>query len=155
MQERLCLEGLYADPDLQLQANSAAIAPQMIDQIERMLNGIRWSRAEVAAFVGSYLTEPKSHIFFDPPENPLKHKAFAQTLARQGVALDPRTLLLFSEAGFFLNGEALTIAAAWQPILAGLADRRRLAAGTSLPAELLELLYGWYCDGYLHPDTMA
>ena len=152
MQERLCLDGLYADPDLQLQANSAEIAPQMVDQIERMLNGIRWSRADVAAFVGSYLTEPKSHLFFDPPEMPLKRKAFERALARHGCALDPRTLLLFSEAGFFLNGEALAVAADLQPALAGFAHQRRLAAGTTPAPALADLLYDWYCDGYLHLD---
>ncbi|WP_083200366.1 cupin domain-containing protein, partial [Thauera phenolivorans] len=98
LQERLCLAGIYADPDLELQDNSAEIGPRMIDQIERMLAGIRWSRQDVAEFVGDYLTEPKPHVFFHPPEPAMKPKAFARAVARAGYALDSRTQLLFSEA---------------------------------------------------------
>lgn len=152
MQERLCLDGLYADPDLSPQTHSAEIAPRMIDQIERMLAGIRWTRADVAAFVGEYLTEPKSHIFFDPPEEPLKRKAFARALESRGFALDPRSLLLFSEAGFHLNGEAIEIPETLAPQITELADHRRLGAGSLWTPALLDLLHGWYCDGFGGPD---
>lgn len=151
MQERLCLDGIYADPDLELQANSAEIGPRMIDRIERMLAGIRWSRADVAAFVGDYLTEPKPHVFFDPPTRPLGRKAFARAVAEGGFALDARTQLLFSEAGFHLNGEALPIPPDLREALAELAHRRRLPARGTLPPALLALLHGWYGDGFGRP----
>jgi len=151
LQERLDLQGLYADPDLQPQVHSAEIAPTMVDQIERMLASIRWSRRDVAEFVGEYLTEPKAHIFFDPPEAPLTRKAFSRAVAAHGYALDARTLLLFSEAGFHLNGEALAVPEELRPLLTGLADRRRLDAGTAVPATLIALLYDWYCDGFGAP----
>ncbi len=152
LQERLDLQGLYADPDLQPQAHSAEIAPRMIDQIEGMLARIRWSRRDVAEFVGEYLTEPKAHVFFDPPEDPLTRKAFERAVATCGYALDPRTLLLFSEAGFHLNGEAVAVAAELSPLIVELADRRRIGATANHPPALLELLYAWYCDGFGTPE---
>ena len=153
LQERICLEGLYADPDLALQQNSAEIGSRMIDQIERMLAGIRWSRADVEAFVGAYLTEPKSHVFFDPPEEPLSRKRFSTALRERGFALDPRSLLLFSAAGFHLNGEPLEIDAALRDTLAALAHRRALPANAfaDAPDGLTELLYGWYENGFGAP----
>ena len=39
-------------------------------------------------FLGSYLTEPKAHVFFDPPEKPLGEKRFATALARRGIRLE-------------------------------------------------------------------
>ncbi|ATE62481.1 cupin domain-containing protein [Thauera sinica] len=152
LQERLGLEGLYSDPDLRLQAHSAEIAPGMIDRIERMLAGIRWTRSDVAEFVGEYLTEPKAHIFFDPPEEPMARKTFARAVEACGYALDARSLLLFSEAGFHLNGEAVAVQPDLRPVVTDLADRRRLGAGAAYPAALLDLLYEWYCDGFGAPD---
>ncbi|AMO35653.1 cupin domain-containing protein [Thauera humireducens] len=153
LQERICLEGLYADPDLALQQNSAEISSRMVDQIERMLAGIRWSRTDVEAFVGAYLTEPKSHVFFDPPEEPLGRKRFDTALRARGFALDPRSLLLFSAAGFHLNGEPLEIDAALRDALATLAHRRALPADAfaDAPDGLTALLYDWYENGFGAP----
>lgn len=151
MQERICLNGLYADPDLPLQENSAEIGAAMIDQIQRMIEGIRWSRADVAAFVGHYLTEPKPSVFFEPPEAPMARAAFKRAVSARGFRLDARSLLLWSEAGFFLNGEILEIDPGWKDALAALAHARRLTGPLSLPAELLALLYDWYGDGFGHP----
>jgi 50S ribosomal protein L16 3-hydroxylase len=153
LQERICLEGLYADPDLALQQNSAEISSRMVDQIERMLAGIRWSRADVEAFVGAYLTEPKSHVFFAPPEEPLSRKRFDTALRARGFALDPRSLLLFSAAGFHLNGEPLEIDAALRDALATLAHRRALPADAfaDAPDGLTALLYDWYENGFGAP----
>ena len=150
--EHLCLRGMYADPDLALQENAAEISPTMIGRVAGMLEGIHWSRADVAAFLGSYLTEPKPTIFFEPPDKPLDLAAFAGAIQTRGCALDARTLLLWSaEAGFHINGEPLACAPADRDILAALAHRRRLEGGQSLPASLLRLFHAWYEDGFLHP----
>ncbi|MDR0715838.1 MAG: cupin domain-containing protein [Azoarcus sp.] len=149
--EHLCLEGMYADPDPALQDNSAEIPPAMIDQAARMLEGIRWSRADIAAFLGGYLTEPKPNVFFTPPAAPLGRDAFARALAAHGGALDARTLLLWSEqAGFHINGEALACDPADRGALAALAHRRALDAGQPLSPRLLDLFHTWYEDGFFH-----
>jgi len=153
MQERLQLEGIYTDPDLELQQNSAEISRRMVDQIERMLAGIRWNRADVEAFVGAYLTEPKSHVFFDPPEQTLSRKAFERAVRSRGFALDARSLLLFSSAGFHLNGESLELPVALHDTMAALAHRRKLFPSdlTDSSAELFDMLHDWYENGFGTP----
>ena len=153
MQERIELEGIYADPDLTLQQNSAEIGTRMVEQIETMLAAIRWGREDVKAFVGAYLSEPKSHIFFDPPQQALSMKAFARAVRSSGFVLDARSLLLFCGEDFYLNGEALALPSTLHTLIASLAHQRGLPA-TSLsdcPDELLELLHEWYENGFGAP----
>jgi 50S ribosomal protein L16 3-hydroxylase len=150
--EHIALEGAYADPGLALQDNSAEIGPAMIQQVARMLDGIRWDQRDVAAFLGSYLTEPKPTVFFEPPDNPANFETFSRALAAHGATLDSRSLLLWSDAaGFYLNGEALTP----PPLpsdcatLAKIAHQRKVSGGDLSPT-LTSLLYCWYEDGFLH-----
>lgn len=149
LRDNLCLEGMYADPDLALQSDPAQLPAAMIDRVEQMLTAIRWSRTDVEQFLGGYLTEPKPHIFFDPPDTPVSAKRFAQQARRKGVRLDARTLLLRSGRYFWINGEDVDAPPGAASSLRTLASVRTLAAVPD-HEELLELLYGWYCDGYLH-----
>lgn len=155
MQERLTLEGLYADPDLELQANSALIGDPMIDQVMSMLNRIRWDRADVAAFLGHYLTEPKPQVYFEPPGGPLSLRKFLSAVKKRGLALDARSLLLFADSHFYLNGELLATEPADCALIAELADKRRLPAGIEFSDTLAELLYQAYCDGFAHPAEVS
>ncbi len=147
LQERICLDKVYADPGLPLQDNSARIGDAMVDQVMGMLQDIRWDRGMVAEFLGAYLTEPKPHVFFDPPEDALSPARFAKALRSRAFRLDARSVLLFHDEDFFLNGEALEAAPALSAALAELGHRRCLPAGEYPPA-LVELLHGWYCDGF-------
>src|SRR5690606_15636004 len=110
--ERVDLPGMYADPDLTLQDNSAQIGDAMVDRVTEMLNTIRWSREDVAAFLGDYLSEPKPTVFFVPPDEPLNRQDFATAVTEHGFMLDPATLLLFRDGRFHLNGERLDIGTA-------------------------------------------
>lgn len=151
LQERVCLDEVYADPDLQPQTNSAEIGAPMVDQVAAMLARIRWDRSQVADFLGHYLTEPKPHVFFDPPEEALPPARFRDRVKQAGFALDARSLLLFTSGRFYLNGEAVDVPSADAAAVAALAHRRRLDAGTAWSESLLALLHGWYCDGFGHP----
>lgn len=153
LQDRLQLAGRYADPALQRQDNSAAISAPMVDQIAAMLEQIRWQRSDIERFVGSYLSEPKAHVFFEPPASPLEEDAFAHQLAAHGFALDARSILLFDEQHFYLNGELLTPPAEACPLLRQLADQRQLQAAdfANCPSTVCSLLYQWYVDGFGHP----
>lgn len=155
MQDRLKLEGLYADPDLDLQENSALIGDKMIDQVATMLSAIRWERADVAAFLGHYLTEPKPQVYFDPPEKPQTRAKFLNSVEKRGLVLDARSLLLLADSRFYLNGEVLTIEPGDSATMAELADKRRLPAGTALGEMLAELLHEAYCNGFVHPAETA
>jgi 50S ribosomal protein L16 3-hydroxylase len=147
LQDKLDLPDMYQDADLALQTHPGEIGDAMLNQVADMVARISWQRADIADFLGRYLTEPKPHLFFDPPEPPLALSAFKRGAQKHGVALAPQSLLLWQADTFYLNGEAL--AAMPDPMaLKHLADRRRLT-GAQITAALLGALYPLYLDGYI------
>jgi len=151
LQDTLKLEGRYADPDLRLQSHPGQISRAMLAQIEGMIARIKWSKRDIAEFAGRYLSEPKPNVFFDAPDHPLSRAVFFKQANKHGVALNPKSRLLFADGRFFINGEAFTPAANEIPALQQLADRRRLAA--PLPATLRERFHDWYEAGWLEIDA--
>ncbi len=151
LQDSIKLEGRYADPDLRLQAHPGEIGRAMLDQIEAMIARIKWTRRDIAEFAGRYLSEPKPNVFFDAPEAPLGRAAFDRQANKDGVALNPKSRLLFTGKHFFINGEAFAPAADEVAALKQLADRRRLDA--PLPSALRQRLYDWYEAGWLEIDA--
>src|SRR5262245_45571831 len=141
LQERLELDGQYEDPDLVLQHHPAAIAPAMIRKAQHILEGIRWTGSDVAAFLGCYLTEPKAHVVFSRPARPLPLRGFSAALSRRGLRLAPATRMLFHGSRVFVNGEESTFNGRATPALADLADRRELGPGLRPAGELLARLY--------------
>lgn len=148
LQERLDLPGMYADPDLHSQAHAAEISAGMVDKAAALINQIRWGREDIGEFLGCYLTEPKSHVFFDPPERPLGRAAFGKACAKRGLRLALQSQALFRDAQFFINGEGLALNGELREPLIALADRRVLAPG-AMPEDLLDVLYEWYLAGYV------
>ena len=76
LEDRLQLAGLYTDPDLKTQRTPAQIAPSMLQQVARHIAEIRWSAKDVTAFLGQYLTEPKTHVFFAASGTSLHSRGF-------------------------------------------------------------------------------
>ncbi len=150
LQDTITLEGRYADPDLRLQKHPGEIGRAMQEQIGRMIAKIKWSKRDVAEFTGRYLSEPKPNVFFDAPDAPLSLAAFNKQTNRHGVALNPKSRLLFAGKRFFINGEAFTPATDEITVLQQLADRRHLPP--PVPATLRERLYDWYEAGWLEID---
>ncbi len=152
LHDHLSPTGLYSDPDLKRPRHPAEIPDTMLNQVAAMLKAVRWDKNAVEDFLGRYLSEPKSHIFFDPPHPPLKPASFSKLAAKQGVRLDPRSQLLFRGSLFYMNGERVEAPPEILAILRSLADRRRLPPTT--PTEsLLPILHEWYISGYLLPGT--
>lgn len=150
LQDHLHAEGIYSDPDLKRPSQPAEIPSGMLDWVEEALARLRWGKAEITDFLGCYLSEPKAHIYFDPPPRPLTPGRFAQAVERHGLRLDPRSQLLFRGRRFFINGEGFEPAASLVPPLRELANRRRLPPGR-IEGELLQILHAWYADGFLSP----
>lgn len=148
LHDRLNIEGRYADPDLTVPGHPAELPQPMIERLSKVIDDIRWHHAEVLDFLGTYLSEPKPHVFFEPPRRPMSKQRFADKAALTGVRLDARTRLLFSGERFFINGERLKPAPGLRHPLRQLADQRCLPPGR-LPDELLALLHEWYLAGYL------
>ena len=109
MQERVDLDGMYRDPGLAPAARPGRIPDDMIDRIGGTLARVRWSRADVARFVGTWLSEPKAHVFFSPPERPLSQAAFVRAVDRHGLRLAGATLMLVRGAFAYVNGEEVLV----------------------------------------------
>lgn len=149
LQDELVLEGVYRDPDLQVQRRPARIGSDMLQKIRRMLNRIDWRSDDILRFLGQYLTEPKTHVLFTPAARPLAAAAFARRAAQLGVRLDLKTQILFHGRQVFINGERCQVGRAAMRVLTKLADSRRLAAPLALDAEAKRWLYQWYRAGYI------
>jgi len=147
--ERIDLPGRYADPELTLPAHRAEINESMVAKVARMIDEVRWGREEVADFLGHTLTEPKSHVFFDPPEDERSLAAFKKQVAQEGVRLHRKTQLLFAGRRFFVNGEAVEVGEQDFAPLQALADRRALPPGVALSKDALDMLLEWWHCGYI------
>lgn len=149
LSEHVQLAGMYADPDLKLSDHPAELSSAMLDRVENMLAEIRWQRRDIASFLGVYLSEPKNHVFFDPPADLLDFDEFVDVVAERGIRLDLKSQILFCNGDFFINGEEISVVDELvHDKLTELADRRRLPP-QELPDELNEHLYEWYQCGYL------
>jgi 50S ribosomal protein L16 3-hydroxylase len=148
------LPGRYADPDLAPTREPARISGAMRRQCTRMLAALRWDAAAVARFLGCWLSEPKPHVFFEPPRRPRPRASFAAAAARSGLRLNGRTQLLYDERHLFINGAAVAWPRAGRSALVRLANARALGAhdAAALPAAVTALLHDWYCHGFLEPE---
>lgn len=155
LRDGLDLPGRYADPDLTPTRNPAEIDDAFRRRCERMLARISWDRATVARFVGSFLSEPKPDIYFDPPRPPLRRAAFATRAVKRGVHLDPRTRLIYDSSQVFINGTASPWPSSGTAALKRLANARALTprAVAGAPPNAAAILYEWYRDGYLHTGS--
>jgi len=151
LQDRICVDGMYADPDLKTQKHPSEISSAMLRQVEQAVRQVRWDKEDIANFLGCYLSEPKPHIYFDSPEPALSLKKFEKSLKNSGLALDLKTQMLCNAGSIFMNGEATLIAGNDYEVLRNLADHRELPALSTYSKELLDVLYLWYLDGYLSP----
>lgn len=150
LQENLSLQGRYADPGLRRPKNNAEIGDAMIEQVATVLERISWNKQTVANFLGAYLSEPKPHVFFEPPEAPMSERKFAEAVGQGGFRLNIKTQLLYRGKRFFLNGEPFDAKPEQRAALRLLARDRRLCANAVNPA-LLCAFYDWYCSGFGAP----
>ena len=133
LRDTLQVSGQYADPDLKATRQSAQIDNALQRRITKMLADLQvMSRdgATIRRFTGTYLTEPKSHVIFDPPEAPLAAGAFRTMAMRHGLDLDLKTRMLYDDEHVFINGEAHTPNGELRALLQALADHRSISAIT-------------------------
>jgi 50S ribosomal protein L16 3-hydroxylase len=150
LQERVAFDGRYADRGARPPRHAAEIPAKMVEHAVAAAQEIRWSRRDVSALLGAYLSEPKPHVVFTPPRKPLAPARFASRLRPLGARLDARTRMLFRGADFFLNGERIEARSGERGLLARLADERSLPAGARVPRALARRLHAWYLAGWLH-----
>ena len=151
LQDRITVEGMYADPGLKLQKHPSEISPAMLHQVRQAIKQVRWDSEDIANFLGCYLSEPKPHIFFVAPERPLSRAKFRQAIHKSGVQLDLKSQMLCHAGWIFMNGEEHQVNERDYQLLRGLADRRGSPALKDCTSESVGLLYQWYLDGYISP----
>jgi 50S ribosomal protein L16 3-hydroxylase len=149
LQDRIEIAGTYADPDLKAQKHPAEIGPDMLQQVGRAIRKVRWDDEDIANFFGSYMSEPKPHIFFGAPAKPLTEVRFGQAIQKSGLKLDLKTLMLCHGSTLFINGDSYPVGQGCYRILRDLADARSLPPSSKLTREAADLLYQWYLDGYV------
>lgn len=150
--EEIAVDGHYADPGLTVPRHPSTVPEDMTDAMMKWLSRVRFSRQDVAGFLGTWLSEPKPRIVFDRPQRPLTRSAFREQCREKGVRLDLRTLMLTSGrrmAVFHVNGERCEVEPSMARRLLELADARALPARRH-GEELCDQLHRWYLDGWLH-----
>jgi len=155
LRDRELPRGSYRDAGSAPAAHAGAIPSSLMKHVARAVGSIRWSEAAVREFAGRLVTEPKAHVFFEPPARLLARRAFEARARRDGLVLDPRSRLAFSGTMFFLNGERVAAPPAARPALRRLADGRSLAPGEDAPRELWDLAYEWYRRGFARTGGLA
>jgi 50S ribosomal protein L16 3-hydroxylase len=149
LRDRIEPRGRYGDPGEPPVAHAGEIPARLLEHAAGALRAIRWTSDDVRDFTGRLLSEPRANVFFGPPRRPISRERFRRKAFSLGLALDPRSRLLFSGTMFFLNGEAASVPASARTLLRRLADERRLDAGFDAPAELWDVVYGWYRQGFV------
>ena len=149
LQDKLDVKGMYRDPDLRAQIHPAQISNAMVQQTAQMLKNISWDNESCARFLGIYLTEPKSQVFFDAPEQPMTLAKFRRELAKNGIALGLKSRMLSHKTQTFINGESISTPAGATALLRELSDRWMIAPNRAVDRASLTLLYDWYLNGYL------
>ncbi len=149
LQDNIKIDGRYTDPGMKMPASPSTIGTEMLQQTEATLNKIKWHHADIEKFLGSYLTEPKSHVFFDPPTNPLMQHDFICLVKKNGVQLDLKSRLLVIKNTFFINGDAINVDASSRHFLKQLADNQKLLSCKKINKESCKILYQWYLYGYI------
>jgi 50S ribosomal protein L16 3-hydroxylase len=149
MQDRVQVKGMYADPNLKAQRHPSEIGPDMLQQVSDAIKLMQWRERDIASFLGSYLSEPKPHIFFDPPKKPLNQAHFEAAFRKNGVELNLKTQMLCCNNTVFINGAAHPVKPRAYRELRELADHRLLPPSAPASPETLEWLYQMYRDGYI------
>ena len=145
------LAGLYADPNLKLQNNAGEISANLQANIYEALSGITWKHTDIADFLGRYLSEPKAHVYFDAPDE-ISLAEFTKKLAKQSIALNLKSQLLFTQNNFYMNGEPLAVPAYLNDCMRELANKRCINTSALQPniyAGLGNALYDSYLTGFV------
>ena len=149
LQDRVELDGLYADSGARPPRHAAEIPAGMVRHAVETAARIRWRKRDVSRFLGEYLSEPKPHLVFSRPRRPLAPARFASRCRARGLRLDPRTRMLFRGRDYFVNGERIEAPARARGVLVRLANERALPPGERLSGPLARLLHSWYLAGWL------
>src|SRR6266480_1594447 len=145
LQDHAAFDGSYAARGARRQRRPAEVPKRMVQHAAVVARRIRWRTADVARFLGEYLSAPKPQTVFSRPRTPRSPASFAALCHALGMRLDLRTRMLFREREFFLNGEQVEPPGRLRRFLARLADERALPPGERLTQRSEERRVGKEC----------
>jgi 50S ribosomal protein L16 3-hydroxylase len=152
LRDHLDLAGRYEDPDLKPTREPARIGAPMQRRIGAAMRAVQWNADTIARFAGTFLSEPKPDVFFEPPSRPLGARAFAAALRKSGTELDRRTQWLYDDEAIYVNGEVLAWPEGDRAMLTKLANARALSTRDVRDASppSLAFVHDAYRNGFLH-----
>ena len=143
LHERGLPDARYRDPGLAPARRAGRIPGEMVAFAARVLGRIRWTRADVASFLGEYLSMPKPQVVFD-----------AGRPRRAGtLRLDEKSQLLYRGAHFYLNGDRLAVPRRSVAALQRFADLREASSSALARAGLGRLISEWQRRGYVRVEA--
>jgi 50S ribosomal protein L16 3-hydroxylase len=149
---------LYRDPQQAAVKRPAELPGTLVEKVGAILAGINWNERDIASFLGTYLSEPKPNVVFDPPSKPLNEARFIAEASKSGLRLDRKTSLLYNRRFFFLNGEQMPLESA-RKWLFDLADHRSMSAKRFVTlwhdSSVTARLHEWYCAGWIQVGELA
>ncbi|MDR5834301.1 JmjC domain-containing protein [Caballeronia sp. LZ034LL] len=149
----------YRDPAQEPVANPGALPGLLKERVGAILANIDWNEKDIAAFLGTYLSEPKANVVFDSPERALNEERFVERAKKTGVKLDRKAILLYDQKSYFVNGEAASLSPKLKKWLPELADSRHLEAKRFVTltddSTMTALLHEWYRAGWIQLGAWA
>jgi 50S ribosomal protein L16 3-hydroxylase len=148
----------YRDPQQPAVTRPAEVPAALVEKVGAILAKVRWNDADVASFLGAYLSEPKPTVVFDPPKRPLDEIRFTRQAVKAGIRLDRKSVLLYDRRAYYLNGEENTLSGvkSW---VTELANRRRLSGKRfvtlSHHPSMTAQLHEWYCAGWIQVGELG
>lgn len=74
----------YRDPAQPPVEKPGELPALLVERVGAILANLTWNEKDVAEFLGSYLSEPKANVVFDPPSRALNEQKFVERAKRQG-----------------------------------------------------------------------
>lgn len=133
------------------QSNHATIDAEIQTSIQNLLTTIitpQLSAPAFKSFTGRYLSQAKSHVTFEAPDDKLSLIQFRKRALQDGLTLDLRSRMLYDDEAIYLNGERLVLNP--HQLFVAFANSRQLAAEKlkSLSSDAFEALYVHWARGY-------
>jgi 50S ribosomal protein L16 3-hydroxylase len=161
--ERLDWPGHYKDPSLKYSAHAGELPKAMNQFLAKELKKLHFNSRSLADFNGRFLTDPKPHVFFNPPAQSMNMLDFQQQATQYGLRLDPRTRLMYSNEAAWCNGVSLETNHGVSLALIQLADKRTISpeqlkltfnesVDSSSKKQMWQWWLEWYEDGWLKID---
>lgn len=136
---------LYRDPRQPATAAPGEIPPGLREFAGRAVERLLSRRGALDRALGEILSEPKPRVWFEGED------AEGDEALAAGVALDPKSRMLYDERHVFLNGESFVAGGRDARLMRRLADTRALSARdcSGLSEGARETVAGWIESGWV------